>query len=399
MAVIGPAMNVLLRMLASWLLSGLAGIAVAAVPTESTLPPAPARPLERAGTALVYTLAQVGEGTAALTTQVSLPEDGGERVLLVRAVGPGLAGFGIETPLALPRVAVFRTDGSRVNGSEYIPPDAEKLEEAARAAGTFPLARESRDAALLVALGPGRYTVQVTSAGAATGTALLEVYDVTATQAESTTAAATAPDGRPDFTSRAVDGRELLVHFPFTNGLEALVGDGSGIRIHGIQLRAGAAWFDGRTSEIVIPRVSLDRRAFAVAMWIRLEDAFPGIGLLHQPVGHRRSQHLHLVLRNSTPRLGFYLDDLSTDNAVTPKDGWAHLVFQYTGAAQEVWLNGARIGLRAARPYLGAAGDLHLGKAPRWSNVPAHDFKGGMRDFRLYERALTVAEVKELARR
>lgn len=379
------------------MISALAGLAVA---TAQTGPVRPVAAAESASTVLVHTLAQVSEGSGALTTQVTLPEGAGERVLLVRAVGPGLAGFGVETPVTQPGVAIFEADGTRVTPSADRQVSADKVAEAARAAGTFPLPIEGRDEALLVALGPGRYTVQVTSAGGAAGTALLEVYDVTAARILSAPEpGASLPDARGPFTRGEIDARQLVVHLPFLAGLETMGSGASGVQIRGVQVRAAAAWFDGRTSEIVIPKVALDRRAFAIAMWIKLEDGFPGIGLVNQPGSKRRSQHLHLVLRDSTPRMGFYLNDLSTGKTVKPQDGWSHLVFQYTGSAQEIWLNGTRIGTRAARPYLGAASDLHIGKAHRWSNVPAHDFKGGMRDFRLYTRALTAAEVAELARK
>jgi hypothetical protein len=43
--------------------------------------------------------------------------------------------------------------------------------------GAFPLRSGSKDAALIVTLQPGAYTVQVTSVSGATGVALIEVYD------------------------------------------------------------------------------------------------------------------------------------------------------------------------------------------------------------------------------
>lgn len=44
--------------------------------------------------------------------------------------------------------------------------------------GAFSLAAGSADAATLVTLPPGGYTVHVTGAGASTGTALLEVWEL-----------------------------------------------------------------------------------------------------------------------------------------------------------------------------------------------------------------------------
>lgn len=43
---------------------------------------------------------------------------------------------------------------------------------------TFPLTPGSKDAALLVALPAGSYTIQVTGAAGTTGNALIEVYEL-----------------------------------------------------------------------------------------------------------------------------------------------------------------------------------------------------------------------------
>ena len=46
------------------------------------------------------------------------------------------------------------------------------------AAGAFPLDPGSEDAALIVTLPPGGYTVAVSGTGGAAGNALLEIYDL-----------------------------------------------------------------------------------------------------------------------------------------------------------------------------------------------------------------------------
>ena len=45
-------------------------------------------------------------------------------------------------------------------------------------AGAFPLQAGSLDAAIIVSLAPGSYTVQVRGADGGTGEALIEVYDL-----------------------------------------------------------------------------------------------------------------------------------------------------------------------------------------------------------------------------
>ena len=46
-----------------------------------------------------------------------------------------------------------------------------------RQPGAFPLPAGSKDAALLITLQPGSYTVVVTGVGNTTGNALVEIYD------------------------------------------------------------------------------------------------------------------------------------------------------------------------------------------------------------------------------
>jgi len=103
------------------------------------------------------------------------------RQVLVRAVGPSLAGFGLPDPLGLPQLTVFK--GSRVIGSnEGWGKDEDTIKvltEAFDRAGAFRLQDgASRDAAIILTLQPGPYTMQVKSADRKAGAALLEVYEI-----------------------------------------------------------------------------------------------------------------------------------------------------------------------------------------------------------------------------
>ncbi|MBL9187655.1 MAG: matrixin family metalloprotease [Opitutaceae bacterium] len=100
------------------------------------------------------------------------------RRLLFRAVGPGLAELGVAGVLADPVMKVLRGDeivAQNDNWGEQ--PGAATLAPAMAAVGAFPLRIGSRDAALLLDLPPGSYTVQVSGAGDTTGVALVEVYE------------------------------------------------------------------------------------------------------------------------------------------------------------------------------------------------------------------------------
>ncbi len=101
----------------------------------------------------------------------------GPRTVLVRAVGPALADYGVQGALPDPRLTVFSGDiqlfGNDDWGSEA---DAEETAAAAGLVGAFELPDGSKDAAMVVTLAPGAYTMVVDDAAGATGIALVEVY-------------------------------------------------------------------------------------------------------------------------------------------------------------------------------------------------------------------------------
>jgi hypothetical protein len=123
------------------------------------------------------TRAQVGPGTAFVINGLVI--DRAPKTLLVRAVGPGLAAFGLTGTLSNPTVAVYR--GNQLIASNTVwstAADPAAIRAAAGKTGAFALNNSSNDSAVLVTLDPGTYAVQVSSANNVSGTALIEIYDV-----------------------------------------------------------------------------------------------------------------------------------------------------------------------------------------------------------------------------
>jgi hypothetical protein len=100
------------------------------------------------------------------------------RRVLIRAVGPtlGNAPFNVPDVVADPQLALF-SGPTQVSANDNWGGTGE-LTAAFAQVGAFPLPATSRDAALLVTLQPGSYTVQVNGIGGTTGVALVEVYEV-----------------------------------------------------------------------------------------------------------------------------------------------------------------------------------------------------------------------------
>jgi formylglycine-generating enzyme required for sulfatase activity len=117
---------------------------------------------------------QVGTGDNILIAGFVLSGTGTKQ-LLIRAVGPTLASYGVTGTLADPQLALYH--GSTVianndNWSSTLTPTFDAL-------GAFHLLDGSKDAALVVTLLAGKgYTAQVSGVGGTTGEALIEVYAV-----------------------------------------------------------------------------------------------------------------------------------------------------------------------------------------------------------------------------
>ncbi len=99
------------------------------------------------------------------------------RTVLIRAIGPALAGFGVPGVLADPRLQLF--EGGRVIRENDNWGGDLQLTTIGASVGAFTLFDgTSRDAMLLVTLAPGSYTAQISGVNNGTGVALVEVYEV-----------------------------------------------------------------------------------------------------------------------------------------------------------------------------------------------------------------------------
>ncbi|MEZ5278117.1 MAG: delta-60 repeat domain-containing protein [Opitutaceae bacterium] len=97
--------------------------------------------------------------------------------VLIRAVGPGLAGFGIGDPLPSPRVEVLDQRGSPVAVNDGWSGNP-AIAAAGVTVGAFDLLPENADAALRVDLPAGSYTVRVSDSNGLPGVVLAEIYDL-----------------------------------------------------------------------------------------------------------------------------------------------------------------------------------------------------------------------------
>ncbi|MBL9202231.1 MAG: hypothetical protein JNL39_17100, partial [Opitutaceae bacterium] len=102
----------------------------------------------------------------------------GAKTMLIRAVGPALSAFGLTGLLADPQLAIYRgTESILANDDWSTGPAAAATAPVAPQVGAFALPSGSKDAAFVVTLPAGAYTVQVSGVNSTTGLALVEIYE------------------------------------------------------------------------------------------------------------------------------------------------------------------------------------------------------------------------------
>jgi hypothetical protein len=121
----------------------------------------------------------VGSGENALFTGVVVADTKSKNYLF-RAVGPGLASFGITAVVPDPQLRVISSAGAQLlrNNGWQEGPDAASIPGYTRTVGAFPLSVGSRDAAGVVQLSAGSYTAEVSTPSGQAGLGLGELYEL-----------------------------------------------------------------------------------------------------------------------------------------------------------------------------------------------------------------------------
>jgi hypothetical protein len=123
------------------------------------------------------TLGYTGTGENALVAGFAI-EGNAPKKLLIRAVGPGLAGYGVSGWLSNPQFVLYPLGVTTPIASNDDWSGSAELSQAFKTAGAFPLTPGSHDAALVVSLSPGTYTVVITGVNNTTGYSMVELYDL-----------------------------------------------------------------------------------------------------------------------------------------------------------------------------------------------------------------------------
>jgi plastocyanin len=141
-------------------------------PTPTPTPSPTPTPTPPAQSLNVSTRLEVGTGDKVSIGGIIITEGEPKRVLL-RAIGPSLASFGVIDPLADPVLELHAGDGTLITSNDnWNSPPAPDI-EATGLAPTNPL-----ESAIIATLDPGLYTAVVTGKDGGTGVGLVEAYDL-----------------------------------------------------------------------------------------------------------------------------------------------------------------------------------------------------------------------------
>ena len=130
----------------------------------------------------VSTRGFVGTGEAILITGFVV-SGSTAKDLLIRSVGPTLGTYGVDNALANPILELYDAHSHLVQSNDNWSDDAANataVRNRGLDAGAFDLPTGSKDAALVVTLNPGSYSIKTAGVGNTTGVALAEVYDLSA---------------------------------------------------------------------------------------------------------------------------------------------------------------------------------------------------------------------------
>lgn len=150
--------------------------------------------------------------------------------------------------------------------------------------------------------------------------------------------------------------------------------------------------FDGTDNYVSAPALNIfNEHAFTVTGWIYPTVSKEDEGLLGVCQASTLDHCLHLAIRSSTPYMGFFGDDIS--GGTTTLDTWYYLAFTYTGGAgglRTIYLNGIAVasGTSAAGLQVTNGTVTDIG-----TDVIEGDVQGMIDDVRIYNRALSTAEI------
>ena len=227
-----------------------------------------------------------------------------------------------------------------------------------------------------------------------------ETFTLTLSNPVNATLARTAATG----TINNDDGTTgLVAAYSFNEGAGTTTADSSGNALTGAI--SGATWAAGRTGNAlsfdgvndwvtVNDANVLDVTRVTLSAWVRPTVNTPWTTVIMKEVAGGLSYALYANDDASRPA-GFVLisglDRVATGTAVVPTNAWTHLAYTYDGANMRMYVNGTLVRTVARTGNITTStSPLRIGGNSAWGEY----FTGLIDDVRVYNRALSLAEVQ-----
>jgi len=198
----------------------------------------------------------------------------------------------------------------------------------------------------------------------------------------------------------------LVSHYPFKGNANDESGSGHHGTVKGATLKrdrfghAKSAYrFDGDDDYIELSSaLKLTNQSFTVSAWVLVSSSASGTDLTILGTDNRNSEKnkaLHLTVRNGSPYMGFFANDKSGNSRILSGQ-WYCLTWRYDKGKTEqtMFVDGIKdVSDTGHEPFQGA-GILKIG---RWGDGQGKFFNGKIDEVRIYDRALSEDEIKQLA--
>jgi len=166
----------------------------------------------------------------------------------------------------------------------------------------------------------------------------------------------------------------------------------SGRDITGVNLfenvrKQGALNLDGNSWAEVHDNESLDITGhITLEAWVQIKDGMASDGVL----GRWAASLGYLLYLNASNDIRFYVNGLDT-RYTGLTNGWHHIVGLYDGSAKKLYVDGAEVS--SSSQSVGAAASTAPIEIGRYQQSTGNTFDGPIAQPRIYNRALTAAEV------
>lgn len=202
----------------------------------------------------------------------------------------------------------------------------------------------------------------------------------------------------------------LLLNYPFSENKGNAVLDSSANGFHG-KLVGGVQWneqsrqgggmeFNGTDGYIELPNQVTDTEDFTFAAWVYWKGGAPWQRVLD--AGNGLARHMFLTPSQHSGVLQFTLHGSGGDQSLLsaaplPTNEWTHVAVTLQGDTGKLYVNGQVVAsgdYMKLNPNELLATEVYLGKS-RFAADPY--FNGSLDEVRIYNKALTVEEIKKLA--